>query len=53
MLFDFKDECETVKLVHDAIDIFIEYMEKAKIKYADVLNEVDQQEGSLMELFRE
>lgn len=53
MLFDFKDEKETVDLVHQAIDIFTEYMEQAKVKYADVLTEIDQQEGSLMELFRE
>lgn len=53
MLFDFKDEDETVKVVHQAIDIFTEYMEQAKIKYARVLEEVDQQESSMMDLFRE
>ncbi|MFT4925429.1 MAG: hypothetical protein ACI8WB_001522 [Phenylobacterium sp.] len=53
MLYGFADEQESIKVMHDGIKVFITYMTEAKKKYGRVLEEIDNQDSSLLDMFRE
>ncbi|GAA6203414.1 6-hydroxymethylpterin diphosphokinase MptE-like protein [Thalassotalea sp. SU-HH00458] len=53
MLFDFADEKATLQCVHQSIEIFKTYMHEAKIKYANVLDEVDSHNYNVISMFKE
>lgn len=53
MLYGFQDEDRSVELTLEGIELFKEYMHEAKEKYSRVLDEVDQQDGSLLDMFKD
>ncbi len=51
-LYGFADEKEMLRVMHSLLDLYHEYLREAKKKFRRVLEEVDEQDFKVLEMFR-